>query len=98
MKNLYYILVDKGPVAISDLEEWNEFFESDGRRVDLTETPNGTVSTVFLGIDHQFGEGPSILFETLISGGDYDFVMIRYHTWDDAKKRARYNCSQINRW
>ncbi len=29
----------------------------------------GKVSTVFLGLDHNFGDGPPILWETLVFGG-----------------------------
>lgn len=42
------------------------------------------ISTVFLGIDHNFGEGEPILFETLIEGGPKNDHMERYRTWDDA--------------
>lgn len=44
------------------------------------------LSTMFLALDHRFwGDGPPLLFETMISGpygwGDYQ---VRYATWDDA--------------
>lgn len=33
-------------------------------------TGRGEVSTVWLGLDHSFGHGPPVVFETLIFGGD----------------------------
>ena len=44
-------------------------------------TDNGeivTVSTVFLGLDHSFGDGPPLLFETMIFGGAQDGRNERY--------------------
>ncbi len=43
------------------------------------------VSTVFLGLDHGFGMGPSLFFETLILGGPHDGYMVRYPTWELAE-------------
>lgn len=45
-----------------------------------------TVSTVWLGLDHAFGGGPPVIFETLLFGGDYDGEMWRYQTEDQALK------------
>lgn len=42
------------------------------------------VSTVFLGLDHNWGRGPPLLFETLIFGGPLHDEMWRYPTWDAA--------------
>ena len=36
------------------------------------------VSTVFLGVDHNFGRGPAVLFETMVFGGDYNHYCCRY--------------------
>jgi hypothetical protein len=52
-----------------------------GRRL-----PGVQVSTVFLGLDHSFGEGPPLLFETLVSGGALAGKMDRYTTWEEAEQ------------
>lgn len=67
----YYKLDKDGePVECVSLGEWTRSYESfDKRRVARTELPNGLcVSTVFLGIDHNFGFdlSPPVLFETMI--------------------------------
>lgn len=43
-----------------------------------------TVSTVWLGIDHSYGDGPPMIFETMIFGGPYDQEQMRYSTEADA--------------
>lgn len=43
------------------------------------------VSTVWLGIDHDFtGRGPPVIFETMIFGGPYDGEQWRYCTEGEA--------------
>lgn len=44
-----------------------------------------TVSTVFLGIDHNYGfRGLPIVFETMVFGGSHDGYQRRYRSWDEA--------------
>jgi hypothetical protein len=57
------------------------------RRVDSTEWEGYQVSTVFLGINHNFGEGVPLLFETMIFTNSRDEVAtFRYTTWEDAEE------------
>lgn len=44
------------------------------------------VSTVFLGLDHRFGDGPPLLFETMAFVGHDDVGMERYSTWQEAEE------------
>ena len=60
-----YILDGTTPVPAS-LLTWAQWYETAERHVaDTWVTPTVRVSTVFLGLDHQFGEGPPLLFETM---------------------------------
>lgn len=44
------------------------------------------VSTVWLGVDHSFSDGPPIIFETMVFGsGDGDQYMQRYATEEAAR-------------
>lgn len=43
------------------------------------------VSTVFLGLDHRFGQGEPLVFETMVFGGPLDQEQERYSTWDEAE-------------
>jgi len=85
-----FILVDKKVIEEPDLYVWGRWMEQrDARRVARTELENGVViSTVFLGLDHNFGEGPPLLFETMVflsnSNGGEDY-MERYETYAQAE-------------
>lgn len=89
-----YILDDEGnPVPEDDLTKWGEWFESigDGRRVERTCIGDVEISTVFLGLDHGYGSGPPMLYETMIFGGEHDSYQERCSTKEQAQamhKRA----------
>src|SRR5439155_18615507 len=71
MRNEKYILNEAGnPVAEPDLQKWGEWLQtSPARHVGDDTIGPSRVSTVFLGLDHQFGEGQPILWETMVFGG-----------------------------
>ena len=61
------------------LEQWAVALEDrSANRVAETTLPNGNwVSTVWLGLNHRFGEGPPLIFETMVflargDGGELD--------------------------
>jgi hypothetical protein len=67
-----------------------KLFEEGGRRVDRTELADGVyVSTVFLALNHAFGSGPPVLFETMIFGGPHDEYQERYTTVEEAREGHR---------
>lgn len=84
----YYALAEDGktPIACADVTQWSQRFDRDRRRVDWTELHGGAVkvSTVFLGLDHAWGGGPPLLWETMIFGGEHDQYQERFATHDDA--------------
>ena len=81
-----YILKGKKPVPEHDLLKWTRWFETAERHVANDRLGEAQISTVFLGIDHNFGGGRPILFETMIFGGEHDGYQERYHTWKEAEK------------
>ena len=92
-----YILRGHKPMKCSDIKKWAEWFEKGNRRVaesTITQVGAGVVrvSTVFLGIDHAFGDGPPELFETMIFGGEHDYETWRYATWDQAEAGHEAAC------
>lgn len=72
MRPYQYMLNDQGePIVAPDLITWAVWFECANRVVDRTYMGNAEVSTVFLGLDHNFsGEGEPILWETMIFDGE----------------------------
>lgn len=83
----YILDENRKPVKENDLFKWGEWMQTADRHVAKTKADDDVeVSTVFLGLDHNFwGEGPPILFETMIFGGEHDGWMDRYATWEEAE-------------
>jgi hypothetical protein len=67
-------------------EQWIKDFEDfEVKRVTWTEVSEDIkVSTVWLGLDHSYGDGPPLIFETLVLGGSLDGDMLRYSTESQA--------------
>ena len=92
MKGLGNYVLDRDgrtPILEEDMLAWAKWFEEAGesRRVARTEIGSvGFVSTVFLGLDHSFGEGRPVLFETMsFIGDESEDYFDRYCTWDEAE-------------
>lgn len=78
-----WILEGHTPVAV-DLMTWAKWFETADRHVAREDRDGVQVSTVFLGINHRWGEGPPLIFETMIFGGPENEWQERCSTWDEA--------------
>ena len=83
----HYVLAEDGktPIKIGDFMEWARQFETMNRRVGLDLIGDIRISTVFLGLDHNFMfDGPPVLWETMIFGGQFDGEQDRYTSYEDA--------------
>src|SRR5262245_21525974 len=93
MRERWYILDHERKPVPCDQLTWGRWLEQcEDRHVGDDEfepapgNPRVRVSTVFIGLDHRdYGDGPPLIFETLIFGGEFDGQMWRYSTWDDAE-------------
>lgn len=63
--------------------------------VDDTMIGSVRVSTVFLGVDHQYGDGPPLIFETMIFGGVHDQEQWRCSTWTEAEAQHEAACALV---
>ena len=93
----YILDADHRPVPVPTLE-WARWYEAADCHVALTETELHEVSTVFLGLDHNWHpDGPPVLFETMVFsrerggegqrlGDELGEIMDRYSTWAEALK------------
>ena len=89
-----YILHGHIPVRCERMQQWGEWFETHFEDrvvaqtwIPWTEDNNILVSTVFLGIDHNFCmTGEPILFETMVFGGEHNGWCRRYSTWEEAEQ------------
>jgi hypothetical protein len=84
---LYVLDADNRVVEVFDFVTWGKYMEGGNRHVAWTQITSETkVSTVFIGIDHRiYGNGPPVLFETMIFGGPLDEYQWRYASYDDAE-------------
>ena len=86
---LYWYLDGHTPVSTDDPVKWAETFKSQDRRVAQTDVDQYSVSTVFLGIDHNwYPSGRPILFETMVFTDQEDPLdqwQARYCTWEEAE-------------
>lgn len=70
------------------LMEWAADFEKQELRIVAQKKLwwGGFVSTVWLGMDHSFGMGSPLIFETMFFGVENIFIQERYTTLDEAEK------------
>lgn len=92
-----YILDGVRPIPCGDLIKWAEYMAKADRHVARTEQNGILVSTVFLGLDHNFNpEGPPILFETMVFGHkEHDGLQWRYATYSNAVNGHREICEKV---
>lgn len=96
-----YILEKNGDVTpCDDILKWGVWFEKADRTLRYTTFSWGRVSTVFLGIDHapSYGDGPPVLFETLVFGGPMDGDMSRYTTMAAALQGHNKIVKDLSHW
>ena len=85
---------------ISEIEAAKIWLNPLERRVDGTYLPNGYwVSTVLLVYDHSYGDGPPVIFETMVfptpRRGE---ICERYSTVDEARRGHAEIVRQVRRW
>jgi hypothetical protein len=97
-----YILNDAGDAEpCDDLLTWGRWMQTADRHVaqDLDEADEHRtirVSTVFLGLDHDWlGTGPPVLWETLVFGGVLDGEMRRYTSRAEALRGHQAMCQRV---
>lgn len=74
----HYFFDDGVITPAGDFLAWAMWFEKADRRVAQTFIGGVHISTVFLGLDHSFGSGPPILFETMIFGAEVGDELDQY--------------------
>lgn len=83
----YILDEDRNPVECHDILVWGRWLETADRKVAHSTVGDIRISTVFLGLDHNFyNDGPPMLFDTMVFGGKLDKEMGRYSTWNEAER------------
>ena len=86
-----YIL-DGHKAVRADTMTWAKWYETAERHVAQEVRGDVRVSTVFLGLDHAWGSGPPMIFETMIFGGEHDQYQERCSTWTQAEDMHKTAC------
>lgn len=92
---IYFYLNDDHSVRECTLEEWANQFEelsmADKKHVGMDEINDCDVSTVWLGMNHNYFGGRPLLFETMVFRGNsgLEEYCERYSTWDEAVEGHR---------
>lgn len=79
----WYRRADLSPIPLDSgagLDELGREMADPDRTVARSTVGDAEVSTVFLVIDHQWGNGPPLLWETMIFGGVHNEDQWRYST------------------
>ncbi len=85
-----YIIKDRVAYPV-ELLEWAAWYGSHVRVVSQTNIVTYYVSTVSLGLDHSYGDGPPLIFETLVRNVDRNAeIMWRYTSWKQARSWHRF--------
>jgi len=90
---------DRTPAEQLCITGWGRWMAAnkDKKRVAYTVIGDAQVSTVFLGIDHGYGPGPPVLFETMVfhDEGRLDGEMTRCSTWEQAEEQHEAMCAAV---
>ncbi len=84
---MFYFLNEDKTYRPCESDEWSTQFENIDRAVRDDIIGGVRVSTVWLGVDHNFYGGSPLLFETMVFSTPKDLndiYMKRYTTWDEA--------------
>jgi hypothetical protein len=82
----FYILVGTVPMPVDDVIVWGRWFKDiNNRRIAEDMIGDVWISTVFLGLDHAWGDDPPLLFETMAFRGGRDLYQDRCGTWQEAQ-------------
>ena len=96
------------PEQTDDIRVWGQWFEratrdrsrilaQDRNERRSPDEPEVLISTVFLGLDHQWASGPPILWETMIFGGPLDGYQERYSSRAAALDGHARACASVQK-
>jgi hypothetical protein len=92
----FYKLNGHAVEPVDDLIEWGNIMKQTNRHVAETFIEGNRISTIFLGIDHNYsGYGPPILFETMVFIEGEGEWQERCSTWDEAEKMHEAMCQKV---
>lgn len=92
----HYILDDDKNLAPCNALTWATWLERADRKVGRTVLFGCTVSTVFLGLNHNLDDdSPPLVFETMVFGGVHDQTTYRWSNWREAEAMHQLIVDQV---
>jgi hypothetical protein len=88
MEHHYYFILNGKETVPVEAEEWNKWFEENynNRTVAFTKQDNIEISTIFLGLNHNFSwRGAPLLFETMVFHNGHGQECVRTANWEEAE-------------
>ena len=95
MSDTYVLDKNNNVIPEPNLIRWATWLESADRKIARETIGDSDISTVFLGIDHSFGVGDPLLFETMVFGGQFDDEQERCGTMAGAIKMHDLMCAKV---
>lgn len=92
----FYILDGRTPVKVDDIEAWGGYMGTANRQVAETFIEGVRVSTVFLGLDHNWFGGVPLLFETMTFVQGIGEWQDRCSTYDQAEAMHQVMCDKVS--
>lgn len=84
--SLHYFLNPDRTYRVCDLMTWANQFQHIDRHVADEEVNDCRISTVWLGTDHNYWDGPPLVLETMVFKDHSDIYCERYTTWAEAEE------------
>lgn len=85
--------------------EWGQLFSGsedwrrDLKRVAETTLPNGRwVSTVWMGLNHQYGDGPPLIFETMVFASKDDMGDLDCERYSTEQEALAGHAAMVEKW
>lgn len=94
MSSDYHSYYDRRGNPIDREQAMRLLEDAEARRVGRDEVGEATVSTVHLVLNHQFTDGPPLIFESMVFGGPHNDYQWRYAT----EEQARVGHARIVAW
>lgn len=98
MSDRYILNANGEPVEEPDLIKWGRWLQKADRKIAEHDIGDCHVSTVFMGLNHQYGPGPPLVFETMVFGPDdhpLNQEMARYATRGQALSGHHMMCDRV---
>lgn len=95
MRSQWYKLVGHNVAPCEELEGARLLENQIAKIVGYNHLRGARVSTCFQGLDLGWGDGPPLVFETMVFDGPLDGEQERYSTWNEAEEGHRLMCERV---